>query len=308
MTVQVVFMGSPQFATPTLQALAKQYRVVGVVTQPDRPAGRGQLLAPPPVKVLAEALSLPIIQPRRLREPAALAQLQEWQPELIVVAAFGQILRPEVLNLPERGCINVHASMLPRWRGAAPIQAAILNGDRETGISIMQMDPGVDTGAILAQRAETIRENDTAGTLSERLAELGAELLLENLPGFLEGRLVPKAQDDALATYAPMLNKEDGLLDFSQPAESLERRVRAMQPWPGAHFTWQGERLKVYRVSVAEVPAELAQSLPGQTLRWAGKPALRAADGLLVLEEVQPAGKRRLTGKEFLPGAKNWGT
>jgi methionyl-tRNA formyltransferase len=308
MTIRVVFLGSPQFATPTLQALAGRYRVIGVVTQPDRPAGRGQQLAPPPVKTLAERLGLPVIQPRRLREPAAIAQLQEWRPELIVVAAFGQILRPEVLNLPSRGCINVHASLLPRWRGAAPIQAAILNGDRETGITIMQMDPGVDTGAILAQRAMIIQENDTAGTLSERLAALGAELLLESLPGFLEGRLLPKAQDDSLATYAPMLNKEDGLLDFSQPAESLERRVRAMQPWPGAHFIWQGERLKVLRVSLAEVPASLEQDQPGKTLRWAGKPALRAADGLLVLEEVQPAGKRRLTGKEFLQGAKNWGT
>ncbi|MCU0489171.1 MAG: methionyl-tRNA formyltransferase, partial [Anaerolineales bacterium] len=206
------------------------------------------------------------------------------------------------------GCINVHASLLPRWRGAAPIQAAILNGDWETGITIMQMDPGVDTGAILAQRAEAIRESDTAGTLSERLAALGADLLLENLPGFLQGRLIPKAQDDSLATYAPMLNKEDGRLDLSQPAENLERRVRAMQPWPGAYFTWQGERLKVWRVSLAEVPASLEQNQPGQSLRWAGKPALRAADGLLVLEEVQPAGKRRLTGKEFLQGAKNWGT
>lgn len=307
MTVRIVFMGSPQFATPTLQALVNHYPVVGVVTQPDRPAGRGQVLAPPPVKILAEALGLPVIQPRRLREPAAMAQLQEWRPDLIVVAAFGQILRPEVLDLPERGCINVHASLLPRWRGAAPIQAAILNGDPETGITIMQMDPGVDTGAILAQRAETIQERDTAGTLSERLAGLGAELLLESLPGFLEGKLLPKAQDDSLATYAPMLKKEDGLLDFFQPAKSLERRVRAMQPWPGAHFTWQGERLKVFSVSLTDLPAPLEQSQPGQALCWAGKPALRAADGLLVLEEVQPAGKRRLTGKEFLQGARNWG-
>ena len=187
MTPSTVFMGSPDLALPILQALAAHYPIVGVVTQPDRPAGRGQALTPPPVKVLAEKLALPVIQPRRLREPEAMERLRSWAPELIVVAAFGQILRPEVLDLPRYGCINVHASLLPRWRGAAPIQAAILHGDADTGVTIMKMDPGVDTGPLLSQRSLPISPQDTAASLSEKLSALGAELLLETLPAYLKG-------------------------------------------------------------------------------------------------------------------------
>jgi methionyl-tRNA formyltransferase len=181
MNVRVVFMGSPEFALPTLRLLSESYPVVGVVTQPDKPAGRGNLLTPPPVKILAEALGIEVIQPQRLREPWALEQLQIWQPDLIVVAAFGQILRPIVLDLPKFGCINVHASLLPRWRGASPIQAAILHGDRETGVTIMRMDPGMDTGPILSQHSIAIHPEDTAGSLSPRLAETGANLLIQTL-------------------------------------------------------------------------------------------------------------------------------
>ena len=205
---RVVFMGSPDFAVPALEGLAGQYKLAGVVTQPDRPAGRGGTLKPPAVKKAALHLGIPVIQPEKVRNPEAMNQLREWAPDLIVVAAFGQILRPEVLDLPPFGCVNIHGSLLPRGRGAAPIQAAILAGDRETGITIMKMDPGVDTGPMLSQRAIPILPEDTAGTLFEKLAPLGAELLLETLPRYLSGELKPQSQPTEGVTYAPMLKKK----------------------------------------------------------------------------------------------------
>lgn len=308
MTVRLVFMGSPDFAAPSLQHLAQSYKIVGVVTQPDRPAGRGRTLTPPPIKVLAERLGLPVIQPARLREPEAMQQLLQWEPEVIVVAAFGQILRQTVLDLPKYGCINVHASLLPRWRGAAPIQAAILNGDTQTGVTIMRMDVGVDTGPVLSQRAEVILPEDTAGSLSQRLSKIGADLLLETLPAYLNGALVPEGQDTTLATAAPMLKKESGRLDFEQPAEVLARQVRAYQPWPGAYTIWQGVFLKILRASA--ILPDSSTSVPvasGQLARVDGLPAIGTVQGWLVLEEVQPAGKRSMSGEDFLRGAKDWG-
>jgi methionyl-tRNA formyltransferase len=305
MIPRIVFMGSPAFALPTLRALAEQYQIVGVVTQPDRPAGRGRALTSPPVKRLALELGLPVIQPRRLREPEAMEQIRGWQPDLIVVAAFGQILRPEVLDLPEYGCINVHASLLPRWRGAAPIQAALLHGDAESGVTIMKMDPGVDTGPILSQRAAPILTEDTAETLSARLAELGTALLIETLPPYLSGSLLPRPQPESGATYAPLLKKEDGALDFTQPAEALARKVRAFNPWPGAYTLWNGEMLKIHAAHPA--PAGAGTLPPGSTAVVEGRPALAASTGLLVLDEVQPAGKKPMPGEVFLHGARNWG-
>lgn len=302
MQPRTVFMGSPEFALPTLRRLAQTYPVVGVVTQPDRPSGRGRKLTPPPVKLLALELGLPVIQPERLRHPDAMQTLREWQPDLIIVAAFGQILRQEVLDLPHYGCINVHASLLPRWRGAAPIQAAILHGDAETGVSIMRMDAGVDTGPILSQRSIAITPDDTAGSLSQKLAGLGAELLIETLPAYLEGTLQPQPQDDALATYAPMLKKEEGLLDFTQTAFQLERVVRAFNPKPGAYTFYQGQILKVHR---ARAVSEKAFA-PGSQVIFQGTPAVACKEGWLVLEEVQPAGKKSMPGKAFLLGAREW--
>jgi methionyl-tRNA formyltransferase len=226
-SIRVVFMGSPDFAVPALDALAAHYTLVGVVTQPDRPAGRSGNLKPPAVKTAALRLELPVIQPEKLRNPEAMIQLKAWAPELIVVAAFGQILRPELLDLPKYGCINIHGSLLPRGRGAAPIQAAILAGDQETGITIMKMDPGVDTGPVLSQRAIPISPADTAGTLFEKLGPIGAEILLETLPRYLSGDLRPQPQPAEGVTYAPMLKKEDGRLDFAQPAAALEQIGRA---------------------------------------------------------------------------------
>lgn len=303
MKPKIVFMGSPEFALATLRGLAQEYPLVGVVTQPDRPAGRGRTLTPPPVKLLAQELGIPVMQPRRLREPEALAQLEAWEPELIVVAAFGQILRQNVLDLPHYGCINVHASLLPRWRGAAPIQAAILHGDTHTGVTIMCMDAGVDTGDMLSQRVVEILPDDTAGSLSPRLAQAGAELLLETLPGYLDGSIPRQAQDHSRATLAPMLKKEDGLLDFEHPAVELANRVRAFQPWPGTSLTWHGNPLKVLRAHASSMHAD-----PGQTMIVEGLPAVGTSQGALVLDEVQPAGKKAMPGKAFLPGAREWGS
>jgi methionyl-tRNA formyltransferase len=306
MKPRLVFMGSPEFAVPILQALAKNYPVAGVVTQPDRASGRGRAMTPPPLQLLAQELSIPTIQPLKLHQPEAMEQLRLWQPDIIIVAAFGQILRPAVLDLPPYGCLNVHASLLPRWRGAAPIQAAILHGDEQTGVTIMHMDPGVDTGPLLSQRALPIMAEDTAATLSERLAGLGASLLLETLPAYLEGELTPQAQDNAQATYAPMLKKEDGELDFNQPASDLARKVRAFNPWPGAYFTWHGQALKIHRAT-AILANELAfLAAPGHYMLHHGLPAIATSGGLLVLDELQLPGKKALPGKVFLQGVRKW--
>ncbi len=300
-------MGSPDFALPTLRALAEHYEVIGVVTQPDRPSGRGRELKSPPVKTLAMDLGLSFIQPEKLRAPEAMDQLRLWAPDLIVVAAFGQILRPDVLALPPRECVNVHASLLPRWRGAAPIQAAILAGDSETGVTIMQMDKGVDTGAMLSQRTIPVEAEDTTGSLFDKLSHLGADLLIETLPRYLSGELQPQPQDESKATYAPMLKKEEGQLDFTQSAEELARRVRAFNPWPGAFMDFDGALLKVHRAH-----AEVGNASVGQRLVYRDQPAVGAGivpggeGGLLILDEVQPAGKKSMSGRAFLAGARKW--
>lgn len=306
---KTVFMGSPEFALPVLQALLDHYNIIGVVTQPDRPAGRGKQLTPPPVKLLAERAQIPVMQPRRLSLPDAFAQLEAWAPDLIVVAAFGQILKQQVLDLPRFGCINVHASLLPRWRGAAPIQAAILHGDNHTGVTIMRMDAGIDTGDMLSQRTIPILPDDTSLSLSARLAELGASLLIETLPAYLEGSLAVKIQDEQLATYAPMLKKEDGLLDFSQSAYALARQVRAFYPWPGAFLIWKNQLIKVHNAHA--IPDENIHwdtpLSPGTQIRLGNLPAIKAGDGIFVLDLLQPAGKKSQTGEQFLNGARDWG-
>ncbi len=302
MSIKIVFMGSPDFSLSALRLLAENYQVVGVVTQPDRASGRGRELKAPPVKTLALELNIPVIQPEKLREPEAMQQLREWNPDLIVVAAFGQLLKKEVLDLPKYGCINIHASLLPRWRGAAPINAAILAGDEETGITIMKMDVGLDTGPMLAIKKIRIRRDDTAGSVFQALSKLGANLLIETLPNYLAGNITPTPQPEEGSTYAPMLKKQDGQLDFTRPAVELERRVRAMNPWPGAWFEWNGNVLKVARASVSE-----AKGLGiGSRFTVEGRPAVMSADGALVLDEVQPAGKKAMPGKSFLSGARDW--
>jgi methionyl-tRNA formyltransferase len=229
--------------------------------------------------------------------------IRRWSPDFIVVAAFGQILKPEILALPLHGCLNVHASLLPRWRGAAPIQAALLAGDAEAGVTIMKMDQGVDTGGILSQRRIPVDAGDTQGSLSAKLADVGAELLMETLPGYLSGELRPQPQDENRATRAPLLRKADGMLDFKLEAPELERRVRAFNPWPGAYFEWEGHLLKIHRAHV-----EWTGTAPGSRLVHRGEAAVGTPHGLLVLDEVQPAGRHSMSGKAFLAGARNWAT
>ncbi|HUM68807.1 MAG TPA: methionyl-tRNA formyltransferase, partial [Chloroflexota bacterium] len=241
---KVVFMGTPDFAVPSLQTLIETQQVVGVVTQPDKPAGRGNQLRPSPVKLVAQAANIPVYQPKSLKTEEAAAPLRDWQPDVIVVAAFGQILRPHVLDLPPHGCLNVHASLLPRWRGASPIQHALLAGDEQTGVCLMCMDVGLDTGPVYACEATPIGVEDTAVSLHDRLANLGAALLRQYLPAILSGQLPARPQDDAHSTYAPMIKKEQGVINWQQSREQIDRHIRAMTPWPGAFTTWQGQTLK----------------------------------------------------------------
>ena len=229
----IIFMGTPDFAVPSLRALIQHHDVIGVITQPDRPAGRKGKLKQPPIKQLAQQHNIPVFQPEKLRRKATQQDLLDWQPQvpdLYVVAAFGQILPQSVLDIPKHGSINVHGSLLPRWRGAAPINAAIRAGDQETGITIMVMDAGMDTGPMLSKRAIPIEATETAQTLHDKMAQLGADLLTDTIPGYLAGDIQPEPQDDELATYAPQISKEDGEIDWTQNAASIERLVRAFTP------------------------------------------------------------------------------
>jgi methionyl-tRNA formyltransferase len=297
--IKVVFMGTPDFAVPTLEKLQTLGQVVGVVTQPDRPAGRGNQLKPPPVKVAAEAAGIPIYQPKSLRKEEHIAPLREWQPDLIVVAAFGQILRPLVLNLPRLGCVNVHASLLPRWRGAAPIQHALLAGDEKTGVTLMQMDEGLDTGAMLVKAETPITASDTAQTLHDRLAQLGAQLLADHWTELITGRLTPLPQEENLSTYAPMIQKEDGLLNWSEPAAVLDRRLRAMTPWPGAYTFWNGELLKILSATPHK---QTTAGLPGRVVELGSGVAVTTGEGVLQLHQIQLAGKKATSPADFLRG------
>ena len=300
---KIVFMGSPAFAVPTLRLLLEKYWVIGVVTQPDKPAGRGKYLKQSAIKKLSLLNHLEIIQPYRTRDEKYIEKLAKWNPDVIVVAAFGQILPQSILDLPSNGCINVHASILPRWRGAAPIQAAILSGDEETGVTIMKMDSGIDTGPILSQQAVKIFSDDTSESLSNRLAKLGASLLVKTLRGYLKGEIKPRPQRDNYATYAKMVKKKDGLLDFKKTAQELERKVRAYKPWPGAFTYWGMKLLKIHGAHVI-----FCEKLkPGQRGVIEKMPAIGTKDGAIILDEVQLEGRRSMAGTEFLRGARNWG-
>jgi methionyl-tRNA formyltransferase len=300
---RLIFMGTPDFAVPTLEKLAQaEYELVGVYTQPDKPAGRGRKLESSPVKDWAAAHQLPIFQPRTLRAPEPQAELAALYPDVIVVAAYGLILPRAVLDLPPHGCINVHASLLPCYRGAAPIAAAILNGETRTGITIMQMDEGVDTGPMLMQSVLEIAPTDTTATLSARLARLGADLLGQALPHWLAGQLAAQPQPETGASFAPRLSKAAGCIDWMLPAVVIEQRIRAFDPWPGAFTTWRGQRLKINRASVALVTPSVVDCRPGQVVEWAGNIGVMTGAGVLELYEVQLAGKRVMGIAEFLCG------
>ena len=302
MNERIVFMGSPEFAIPSLEALHEKYELVAVVTQPDRPAGRGRTLTPCAVKQRALELGLPVLQPVSLKKLSAVNELAQYKPDLIVVAAFGQILPKMVLEMPAKGCVNVHASLLPRWRGASPIQAAIAAGDNESGVTIMLMDEGLDTGPILAQRRVPIHPRTNAEELSHQLAFLGAQALIEVLPSYLNGMLAPLPQDGTNHTYAPMLKKEEGELDFSKPAYELDRKVRAFYPWPGTYFTLDGKRVKVLEAHVHDSFA----SEPGERYVVNGLPAIGTSESFLVLDSLQPEGKKPMSGQAFLNGQPGW--
>src|SRR5664279_3360979 len=238
-------MGTPDFSVPVLERLIAHHRVIGVVTQPDRPAGRGHQVQMSPVKQVALAAGIPVFQPEKIRRPDAVETLKQWSPDVYVVAAFGQILPQAVLDIPPHGSVNVHASLLPRWRGAAPIQTVIRAGDAQTGITIMKMDAGLDTGPILRQRAIPIAPDETGQSLHDKLALLGGDLLIETLPGYLNGTIQPQAQDNALVTVAPRIQKEEGHVDWTQSAAQIERTVRAFTPWPGTFTLWNGQQVKI---------------------------------------------------------------
>ena len=293
-------MGTPDFAVPPLRALldAPGYDVVGIVTQPDRPAGRGHALQASPVKQAAQTAGVPIIQPEKLRAPGVFEQLKSWQPELIVVAAFGQILRQNVLDLPRYGCINVHASLLPRWRGAAPIQAAMRAGDSQTGITIMQMDAGLDTGAMLRSRSVTITADDTGDTLQNKLSAIGGPLLIETLNDYMAGLITPQPQDESQQTYAPMLKKEDGRIDWAQPAIVIERQVRAYEPWPGTFTLWEGQPLKILGGHAESGNASIGHV----SVSANGAIGVGTGAGVFRLDRVQVAGRGAIEAGAFVRG------
>jgi methionyl-tRNA formyltransferase len=296
--VRIVFFGSPEFAVPSLQLLAGQHDVALVVSQPDRPAGRGRALTPPPVKQLAGQLGIPIEQPVRLKETAFHDRLRALQPDLFVVVAYGRILPPALLAVPRLGSWNVHASLLPAYRGAAPIQWAIIRGETCTGVSIMRMEEGLDTGPVAARREEPISDVDTAGTLSDRLSRIGAELLLATLPPIERGEVAPETQDETRASLAPLLQKTHGLIDFERPARLVSAQARGVDPWPGPTAILDGEPVKLFRPSVTP-----GRGLPGEVLASDSQGLLVACgEGAVAFAELQLSGRKRLPAAAVLAG------
>ncbi len=294
-------MGTPEFAVPSLSALiGAGYEIAAVVTQPDRPSGRGKVLTPPPVKTAAEAEGIPVLQPSKIRTEEFFAELSSYSPDLICVTAYGRILPKSILALPRHGCVTAHASLLPKYRGAAPINWAIVRGEDVTGVTTMLMDEGMDTGDMLLKREVAIEDADTGETLSRKLSIVGGELLVETLALLEEGKLSPEKQDESLATYAPIIKKEDGLVDWSKPARDIRNLVRGMLPWPGAYTSLSGKMLKIFRAVVSE-----GEGQPGEVIK-SGQGILRVAtgEGALDVLELQIEGGKRLEAAAFLAGRK----
>ena len=300
--MRVVFMGTPEFAVPSLKALLDAgYGVVGVFTQPDRPVGRGHKLAACPVKKLAVERGVPVYQFERLRNEEGLACLRALAPDIVVTAAFGQILSQALLDVPKMGTVNVHASLLPAYRGAAPINWCILNGETRTGVTTMLTDAGVDTGAMLLRRETDIGETETAAELSARLSQLGAELLIETLKGYIAGEIAPTPQDERLASRQPMLKKEMGLIDWTRSAKEIACQARGLDPWPSAYTDYLGGTLKIYRARPVEGEGD-----PGTVLRSSAKEGLFVAcgEGALEVLEMQAPGGKRMSARAYLAGKK----
>jgi methionyl-tRNA formyltransferase len=311
-TLRVAFAGTPEFALPALAALQQRHDVVGVLTQPDRPSGRGRRITPSAVKQAAQAAGLPLGQPETLRSESARSQLRDWRPDMLVVVAFGMLLPPEVLSIPPRGCINIHPSLLPRWRGAAPIQRALLAGDAETGVTIMQMDEGLDSGPLLSQRRLPVRPDHTAGMLHDELATLGAEALLEALEGLSAGTLAPRPQSPTGVTYAEKITKAEARIDWRSDARKIDRQVRAFNPWPVAETTLDGEPLRIHaalvlspelegQILAVNMPAKGSKSVENGTIVGLSEESIivRCGEGHLALTRVQRPGRRPVTAREY---------
>jgi methionyl-tRNA formyltransferase len=308
--MRIVFMGTPAFAVPTLQQLLNtEFSVVGVVCQPDRPSGRGKKIQVGPVKTLALSQGIPVVQPEKMKDPQFMKTLRAWEPDVIVVAAFGRILPKIILDLPLKGCLNVHGSLLPKYRGAAPIQWAVIHGEVETGITIMCMDEGMDTGRILQQEVIGIGPDETAGELASRMAQVGGTLLLTTLRGWIAGTLTPYPQNESEATLAPILKKEDGLIDWAWPARNIANRIRGLSPWPGGYTFLQHERWGIWKVEVEGHETGFGRTdfdnlqAPG-TITAVTKQAIRVqtGQGNLNLVDIQPENKKRMKIADYLAG------
>lgn len=303
--MKIVFMGTPAFAVPSLQMLLEQgYEVVAVVTQPDRPQGRKKTLTPSPVKEAALALGLPVLQPERMRRPEAVAELAAYEPDLIVTAAYGQILPKSVLDLPKFGCVNVHGSLLPKYRGGAPIQRCIINGEKVTGVTLMYMAEGLDTGDMISRVEVPIEDTDTSGTLFEKLSLAGCELLKNEMPKLVVGRVQATPQDDSEASYAPNLSRDDERIDWNANSFDIYNRIRGLVPFSGAFTLWNGETFKIWAAHRPEGNSVHNEAAPGTVLAVSGDGVeVVTGDGSLLLTSVQPAGKKAMTAADFSRGA-----
>lgn len=303
--MKIVFMGTPDYAAAALEALIMAgYEITGVVTQPDKPKGRSKELLPPPVKVCALQHGIPVMQPRRIKTPEAVEELRKIRADVYVVAAFGQILSQEILDIPPLGCLNIHGSLLPRYRGASPIQHAILDGEKETGITIMQMDAGIDTGDILYQKAIPIGPEDDYETLHDKLKKLGGEAIMEAIDLLEQGKLAPRKQQEELSCYAPLLGKEMGKIDFGESAAAIDRKIRAMTPWPSAFTSYHGKQMKIWK-AVPTLAANTFARIPGEILRTdKDSVTVAAGEGALRIYELQLEGKKRMTVHDFLLGVR----
>jgi methionyl-tRNA formyltransferase len=302
--MRIVFMGTPDFSVPVLQRLISDgYEIAAVVTQPDRPKGRKKVLTPPPVKVEAEKHGLDVLQPEKIRNPKQLEEVLAYQPDVVITAAFGQILPKALLEAPKYGCINVHASLLPEYRGGAPIHHAIIDGKRKTGVTIMYMAEELDAGDILTQTAVAIEEDDNVGTLHDKLSQAGAELLSDTLPKLIAGKINPVAQDDAKATFAPNIQREDEKIDWTAGGTAIYNRIRGLNPWPGAYTYYNGQILKIWS---AEKTVSAKKSLPGTVIDVRDDAFLvQSGDHIAVrVTQLQPAGKKRMKASQFLKGAR----
>lgn len=300
----IVFMGTPDFAVPILRKLVEaNYSIALVVTQPDRPKGRKKVLTPPPVKEEAVKLGLPVFQPEKIKQEDALEKLEEIKPDLILTAAYGQILPVRLLELPRLGCVNVHASLLPKYRGAAPIHYAVMNGESETGVTLMYMEQGLDTGAMISKVSVPIEEEDNTGTLFEKLSLKGAELVIQTLPDLLAEQVQAEPQKDEEASYAPMLTREDERIDWHRSARQIFNQVRGLNPWPGAFTTWNNQVMKIWESRVHAETSEASSKTPGTVLQVsADEIIVQAGSGEIALTRIQPAGKKAMDVKDFVQG------